>query len=79
MLIRNATIEDLHAVSSVEAECFPAREAATEEDFRQRLKYYGNHFWLMFDDDKLIAFVDGFCICRRCGAYAVSRKRRTEV
>ena len=60
MLIRNATIEDLHAVSSVEAECFPAREAATEEDFRQRLKYYGNHFWLMFDNERLIAFVDGF-------------------
>ena len=26
----------------------------------QRLKYYGNHFWLMFDDERLIAFVDGF-------------------
>ena len=60
MLIRNATIEDLYAISSVEAGCFPASEAATEEEFLQRLKYYGNHFWLMFDKEKLIAFVDGF-------------------
>ena len=35
-------------------------EAATEVDFIERVKHYGNHFWLMFDDDKLIAFVDGF-------------------
>ncbi len=60
MLIRNATIDDLDAVSSVEAQCFPAEEAATIEEFSQRLKYYGNHFWLMFDEDRLIAFVDGF-------------------
>jgi hypothetical protein len=60
MLIRNATIDDLDAVSSVEAQCFPAEEAATTEEFSQRLKYYGNHFWLMFDEERLIAFVDGF-------------------
>ena len=23
-------------------------------------RYYGNHFWLLYDADKLIAFVDGF-------------------
>ena len=57
MLIRNATIEDLYIISDVEAECFPAEEAATAEEFSQRLKYYGNHFWLMFDEERLIAFV----------------------
>ena len=59
MLIRTATIDDLEAVASVEAECFPAAEAATTEEFKDRLNHYGNHFWLMFDEDKLIAFVDG--------------------
>ena len=59
MLIRTATIDDLEAVASVEAECFPAAEAATTEEFKDRLKHYGNHFWLMFDEDKLIAFADG--------------------
>ena len=34
MLIRTATIDDLAAVTAVEAECFPPAEAATEDDFR---------------------------------------------
>lgn len=60
MNIRTATLEDLEAITAVEAECFPAAEAATKEEFFERLKYYADHFWLMFDGDKLIAFVDGF-------------------
>ncbi len=61
MLIRTATIDDLPAIACVEAECFPPAEAATTEEFKERLEHYANHFWLMFDNDKLIAFVDGFC------------------
>lgn len=60
MNIRTATMEDLDEIASVEAECFPAAEAATKEEFIDRIRYYGNHFWLMFDENKLIAFVDGF-------------------
>ena len=60
MTIRTATIEDLETVSAVEAECFPPAEAATKEEFEKRLTHYGKHFWLMFDGDKLIAFLDGF-------------------
>ena len=59
MLIRTATIEDLDAVTTVEAECFPPSEAATRADFEHRLSHYGEHFWLMFDESRLIAFVDG--------------------
>lgn len=62
MLIRTATIEDLDAVTTVEAECFPPSEAATRADFEHRLSHYGDHFWLMFDESKLIAFVDGMVI-----------------
>ena len=60
MIIRTATMQDLDAVSAVEVECFPPAEAATREDFEHRLAHYADHFWLMFDEDKLIAFVDGF-------------------
>ena len=60
MNIRYATMADLDDITSVESECFPVLEAATKEEFEQRIKYYGNHFWLMFDEGKLIAFVDGF-------------------
>ena len=58
--IRQATINDLEAIAAAEAKCFPQAEATTKETFAERLKYYGNHFWLMFDEeDKLISFVDG--------------------
>ena len=60
MEIRTATIADLAQIAAVEAECFPVAEAATKEEFEERIKYYGNHFWLMFEGEKLIAFVDGF-------------------
>lgn len=60
MNIRYASLHDLAAVTAIENECFPIAEAATEKDFTERIQYYGNHFWLMFDENKLIAFVDGF-------------------
>ena len=60
MEIRTATIADLAQIAAVEAECFPAAEAASKKEFAGRIKYYGNHFWLMFEGEKLIAFVDGF-------------------
>ena len=59
MEIRKATIDDLALVSAVEAECFPPAEAATKDSFRERLTYYGNHFWLLFEKGKLISFADG--------------------
>ena len=61
MQIRTATIDDLTAIAQIEAACFPPTEAATAEEFKERLEHYANHFWLMFDNNKLIAFVDGFC------------------
>lgn len=60
MLIRTATLSDLDAISAVEAECFPASEAATRDEFKQRLQYYANHFLLMLDEQQLVAFIDGF-------------------
>lgn len=59
MNIRLATIDDLQAVTEVEARCFPEAEAATEKDFKERLTKYPNHFWLLEDDGKLIGFVNG--------------------
>ena len=61
MEIRTAELSDLDAIARVEAECFPQAEAATREDFEKRLAAYRNHFWLLFEDGQLAAFVDGFC------------------
>lgn len=47
MIIKYATTEDIAAIAAVEAECFPSAEAATAKEFVDRVKYYGNHFWLI--------------------------------
>jgi ribosomal protein S18 acetylase RimI-like enzyme len=57
--IRTAVLSDLPAIAAVEAECFPPAEAATEADLKARLFVYPNHFWLLEEDGKLIAFIDG--------------------
>ena len=57
--IRTATLQDLDAVTAVEAACFPPAEAASKDEFYDRLTYYANHFWLLFEGDTLISFVDG--------------------
>ena len=60
MKITYAKEKDIAAIAAAEVACFPPAEAATEQEFVERIKYYGNHFWLLYDADKLIAFVDGF-------------------
>ncbi len=60
MQIRTASMNDLDAIAMVEAECFPSAEAATKEEFKERLRYYSDHFLLMFDKERLVSFVDGF-------------------
>lgn len=59
MEIRKATIDDLKAIAAVEAECFPAAEAASEESLRKRLSVFADYFWLLTDGDKLVGFVNG--------------------
>ena len=59
MHIRLARPEDLAAVTALEAVCFPAAEAATEESFRSRLAHYASHFWLLEEDGGVKAFVNG--------------------
>ena len=57
--IRKATKDDLIEIAAVEAECFPPAEAAKAMDFAERLSVYPNHFWLLWDGEKLVGFVDG--------------------
>ena len=59
MDIRHATLADLAAITAVEAECFPPAEAAGEESLRRRLTAFPDHFWLLFDGDTLVGFVNG--------------------
>lgn len=60
MEIRKATINDLEELTRIEAECFPATEAATKESFRGRLEVYPDFFWILENEDgKIVSFVNG--------------------
>ena len=59
MVIKHASRKDIAALTAVETACFPPAEAATEKEFIDRVQYYGNHFWLLYEGDKLLAYVDG--------------------
>ena len=66
MKITYAEEKDIAAIAAAEAACFPPAEAATEQEFVERIKYYSNHFWLLYDADKLIACVlRKIRLCRR--------------
>lgn len=59
MEIRKATLNDLEAIAAVEAECFPPAEAASFESIRKRLTVFPDYFWVLFDGDKMVGFVNG--------------------
>ena len=59
MEIRKATIEDLDAITALEAACFPAAEAASRESFRKRLEVFADRFWLLWESDRLVSMVNG--------------------
>ena len=64
-MIRKGTKEDAEILSKVEATCFPPNEAATSKEIQERLNVYANHFLLLFEEDRLISFIDGFCTNQR--------------
>ena len=65
MIIRTASINDLEKIYHLESICFPINESAKKKDFKDRLTYYPNHFLLLFLNEQLIAFIDGFCTNHR--------------
>lgn len=63
--IRTITMNDLHAVAAVEAECFPAAEAADLESFRSRIATFPESFFVAEKEDgQLIGFING-CVTDR--------------
>lgn len=59
--IRHASIKDCAAIAELEKACFPKAEAASEKSFIDRLSHYPNCFWLMVDDGRIVALVNGMC------------------
>ena len=59
--IRNVSIEDLDAVSEVEAKCFPEAEAASKASFEKRIKTFPKNFYVAEVERKIIGLING-CI-----------------
>ena len=64
MNIRKAKMQDLDEIAAIEAECFPASEAATRKSFEGRLAVYPDYFWILEDEGKdgnkkIVSFVNG--------------------
>lgn len=60
--IRPARAEELEQISAVEAECFPAAEAASRDDFAHRLETCSESFFVaVTKKGEIIGFVNGCC------------------
>ena len=59
MELRRGRASDAAALEEIEAACFPAAEAAAAEEIAARLKVYANHFYVLWDGARPVAFIDG--------------------
>ncbi|RBW67864.1 GNAT family N-acetyltransferase [Bacillus taeanensis] len=57
--IRNVTIEDLPQLVAIENSCFTKEEAATEEAFKQRIRFIPDSFFIAEENDKIVGLVNG--------------------
>ncbi len=59
--IRQATQGDLERITTIEATCFPAAEAASKDSISERLYAYSKGFFLAEVDSEIIGFINGAC------------------
>lgn len=59
LTIRKATPEDVKLLSAIEAACFPAAEAATQERFAARLAVFADHFLILEVNGQAVGFING--------------------
>ena len=59
MNIRNAHMDDLAAIHTIEAVCFPANQAASLDTLSKRLAVFPQHFWLIEDNGAIAGFING--------------------
>lgn len=59
VLIRAAHGEEADELAAIEAVCFPAAEAAKEEDIKKRMKAFPENFLVAEADGKIVGFING--------------------
>lgn len=63
--IRTASLSDLDALEQIESACFPASEAADRVTLAGRLAVYPSHIWLLCQEGKPVAFLNGMTTHQR--------------
>lgn len=66
--IRRIALEDLDAVTEVEARCFSEAEAATKASLKQRIKAFPESFFVAEIEGKIIGFING-CVINETAIY----------
>ncbi|MTI71838.1 MAG: GNAT family N-acetyltransferase [Firmicutes bacterium] len=56
--IRNVLTEDLDSVTQIENTCFPSKEAAPREVFKERISTFPEGFFVAELDNKVIGFIN---------------------
>ena len=59
MELRTGCASDAAALADIETACFPAAEAAAAAQIAARLNVYANHFYVLWDGARPVAFING--------------------
>ncbi len=59
VLIRNAKKEEAALLAQIEAECFPAAEAAGKQDIESRMDVFEDCFFVAETNGKIVGFING--------------------
>ena len=59
MIIRKAKIIDLEQLVMIEQESFPVSEVASKQVICDRINTFSNHFYVIEDNNEIVAFVNG--------------------
>ncbi|MDM8533546.1 GNAT family N-acetyltransferase [Clostridiaceae bacterium HSG29] len=59
LIVKNATLNDLNDIASIELLCFPVLEAATKNSLKERISVYSKGFFIGEIDNKIIGFING--------------------
>lgn len=57
--IRNAQLEEGVLLASIEAECFPAAEAASETEIKKRMETFSENFFIAEKNGEIVGFING--------------------
>ena len=58
-MIRHANSKDVDILAKIELASYPKEEAASKNSIRERIKYFGDYFWILEENGEILAFING--------------------